>query len=112
MTLDPATTRLADLPVSGWTGPIEFELHNGRGWGIGTAELAVRRDLVVLRFVDRVLAVMDRDRFREWLIHPREPMEVDDVVWSTEAGVTCVTIDGRLHCSVPEVAIATFLGLV
>ncbi len=112
MTLDPVTARPLDLPVPSWTGPIEFEMHNGRGWGIGTAELAVQRDLVLLRFADRVLAVMDRDRFREWLIHPREPMAVDDVVWSVEAGVTCVTIDGRLYCSVPEIAVAAFVGLV
>ena len=78
-----------------WTGQLDVELRNGRNWSVGTIDIRLGLDTVSLWYHDRSLAVMDRDQFREWLFHPRGLIfEVDDVVWSVEAGVTCLTVGG------------------
>jgi hypothetical protein len=82
-------TYIGESRKSMWTGELLLELRNGRDWSVGDAQLSLRRDTVVLHHAGRGLAVLDRDRFRDWLIDPEpDPLIVDDVVWSVQVGVT------------------------
>jgi hypothetical protein len=74
---------------STWTGELVLDLRNGRNWSAGDAELSVHLDTVTLRHGERDLAILDRQRFRMWLLQAEpQPMRVDDVVWFTEFGIT------------------------
>jgi hypothetical protein len=74
-----------------WTGRLTLELRNGRDWAAGEAEVTLSRDTVDLCVHGRQLAVMDRDRLREWLTQAEpEPYAVDDLVWSVQLGATCL----------------------
>ena len=82
-------TRTGERQSSIWMGELVLELRNGRDWSVGDAELSLQRDTVLLRHAGRGLAVLDRDRFRTWLLDPEPtPLMVDDVVWSVQVGVT------------------------
>jgi hypothetical protein len=76
-----------------WTGELLLELRNARDWSVGDAELSVRRETVIVHHADRSLAVMDRDLFRDWL-HQSDPapLDVDDVVWSVQLGMTFMSV--------------------
>ena len=78
-----------------WTGRTELDLINARGWRAGSVELDLHLDFLTVRHQGRTLAVIDRERFREWLVHPREAMVADDVTWFTQTGLTCVTMNER-----------------
>jgi hypothetical protein len=98
------TTRpgpILEAPPTLWTGRLEFDLTNGRGWRVGTVEVVVRIDTLTLWYGNRTLAVLDREGFREWLIHPVAPYQIDDVTWSMQGVLTCITVDGSLSYAVP-----------
>jgi hypothetical protein len=68
-----------------WTGRLELDLINERGWRVDVVEVVVRIDSVTLWSANRTLAVMDRDHFRGWLTQrPEEPFGIDDVTWSQQ----------------------------
>ena len=94
------------------SGHTDFDLINARGWRIGSVEVDLRPNTLTLRFKNRLLAVMDRDRFREWLVHPREVLAVDDVTWFTQTGLTCITIDGRSSYVIPGGCIGHLIAVV
>lgn len=76
-------------PEAPWIGELVLDLRNGRNWAAGTADLSIRRDTIVVRLMGRELAVMDRDRLREWLTTPEpDPLAVDDAIWMAELGMT------------------------
>jgi hypothetical protein len=91
-----------EVPESVWTGRVEFDLLSGRGWRVAVVEVVVRIESVTLWCGNRTLAVMDRDLFREWLIHPRQGFEIDDVTWSAQNSDTCISIDGSIPYVVPQ----------
>ncbi|MBT0767323.1 hypothetical protein KIH74_00205 [Kineosporia sp. J2-2] len=76
-----------------WLGRIAIDLRNARDWSIGTLELEFQLNAVTAWFGSRVLAVMDRDQLRDWIIHPRGTrLPVDDLIWSAQYGSTYVAI--------------------
>ncbi|MCD5352295.1 hypothetical protein [Kineosporia mesophila] len=85
-----------------WTGRLEFDLTDSRGWRVGTIEVVVRMDTVTLWYGNRTLAVMHRESFKHWLVRPVKPFEFDDVVWFMQGTTTCLTIDGANSYAVPE----------
>jgi hypothetical protein len=101
LAMDHALDHPVDVLPAHWTGRLDFDLHNGRGWRVGTVEIVVRVDILTLWYGNRTLAVMDRDLFREWLIHPTAPFAVDDVIWFAQDELTGLTIDGSISYPVP-----------
>ena len=102
-TLDPSWTW--------WTGRYTFELT----WRPGITveiDVSVRRDDAIIWWGNRTLAVIDRVLLREWLFHPREPLNRDDLVWSVEHGVTCLTIFSSTPCAVPSHAVAYLTAVI
>ncbi|GLY28540.1 hypothetical protein [Kineosporia sp. NBRC 101731] len=89
-------------PPMQWTGRLEFDLTDSRGWRVGTIEVVVRMDTVTLWRGNRTLAVMHRESFKHWLVRPVKPFEFDDVVWFMQGTTTCLTIDGANSYAVPE----------
>lgn len=76
-----------------WTGELVLELRNGRDWSVGDAEVSVHRDTVIVRHVQRCIAVMDRDQFRAWLSTTDPgPLAHDDAIWSVQAGMTFLAV--------------------
>jgi hypothetical protein len=111
----PDSTRpnsVVDVPRSSWIGRMEFDLLNGRGWRVDTVEMVVRIDDISLWCGNRTIAVMDRELFGEWLIHPRWPYEIDDVVWSVQDPYVCITIDSSTTYPVPHDTVQQLLGVV
>jgi hypothetical protein len=74
-----------------WTGWHTFDLAGMPG-SVVTIELRARRDDILMLWADYVLASLDRDRFRAWLIHPRVSLQVDEVEWSVHGGITYLTL--------------------
>ena len=92
-----------ERPVPLQTGREEFDLGDEWGRVIGTIELVLRIDSVSMWMGNRTLMVIDRDVFREWLIHPvRCPLESDDVVWFMDEDATCLRIDAAMSFTVPD----------
>jgi hypothetical protein len=77
-----------------WTGWHTFDVTGMRGVVV-SIELRARRDDILMLWSDYVLASLDRDRLREWLIHPRVPLKVDEAEWSVYAGFTYLTLGGE-----------------
>lgn len=77
--------------ASRWVGWHSFEL-TGMPGSIVPIDLRARRDDVLVLASDYVLASLDRDRLREWLTHPRTPLQVDETEWSVHAGTTYLTL--------------------
>jgi hypothetical protein len=89
--------RVVQLAPPVWTGRLEFDLINARGWRVDVVDVVVRIDSVTLWSENRTLAVMDRDRFRGWLIQrPEEPFGVDDVTWSVQESITYIAVEGSI----------------
>jgi hypothetical protein len=63
-----------------WTGAVDFDVLTHTGSSLGPAQLLVDREQVKIRFSGRDLAVLARDRVREWLRRPVDPIVADDVV--------------------------------
>jgi len=97
----PINSQPAHHPVQ-WTGRLEFDLTDSRGWRVGTIEVVVRIDTVTLWYGNRTLAVMHRESFKHWLMRPVVPFEFDDVVWFMQGTTTCLTIDGANSYAVPD----------
>jgi hypothetical protein len=51
-----------------------------------TAEIAVRRDTVEIRFEERIVGIAERDLLGAWLRHPEGVYAYDDVTWFTGNG--------------------------
>jgi hypothetical protein len=100
-------------PVA-WTGLLGLDLRNGRDWSAGTLEVDVRQDTMEVRHQGRMIAEIDRDRFREWMIHPGElPYLADQTRWSVEAGVTVLTLrPGAYVYQVGAESLATLRSLI
>ena len=49
----------------------------------------------------RKRAVIDRGDFRDWLLRPRTPLPVDDVIWTSEADGIYIVIGGLTY-AVPD----------
>ena len=94
------------------SGRTDFDLINARGWRVGSVDVTLRATTLTLDYRTRRLALMDRDRFREWLIHPRDVLEVDDVTWFVQTGLTCITIDGRSSYVIPGSCIGHLVSVV
>lgn len=96
-----------------WTGPLELDIRNGRDWAAGTVSVAVGRDTVAVRHQGRLLAVLDRDRFRFWLlqVEPRDELAVDETVWSVRSGVTCLCVGPAIYTITRE-SLANLLTVV
>jgi hypothetical protein len=104
---------VVDVPRSSWTGRLEFDLLNGRGWRVATAEMVIRIDDITVWCGNRTLAVMDRERFGEWLLHPGASLfEIDDIAWSVREPYVCITIDGSMSYPVPHETVQHLLGVV
>ena len=83
-----------------WVGWLDLDLRSASDWSVASLQIQVERDTVALWQGDRPgeqksLASMDREKFREWLIHPRDrmPFVADEVVWSLQQGIAQVSID-------------------
>ncbi|GAB6900917.1 hypothetical protein [Kineosporia succinea] len=98
----PISQPIQQQPPMQWTGRLEFDLTDSRGWRVGTIEVVVRIDTVTLWYGNRTLAVMHRESFKHWLIRPVVPFEFDDVVWFMQGTTTCLTIDGANSYAVPD----------
>ena len=96
-----------------WTGQLGLAVRNGRDWAVGTVDLAVGRDTVAVRQQGRMLAVVDRDRFRHWLleVEPADVLHADDTAWSVQAGVTCLNVGAAVYTVTPE-SLANLLTVV
>ena len=103
---------VVEVPRSLWTGRLDFDLLNGRGWRVATVEIVVRLDHVTLWSGNRTIAVMDRDLFGEWLFRPEEVFEIDDVAWSVQGAHTCITLDGSRSYIVPEETVEQLRGVI
>jgi hypothetical protein len=104
--------RLADVPRTVWTGRLDFDLKNERGWRVAAVEVITRIESVTVWSGSRTLAVMDRELFREWLIHPRQPLEVDDVTWSVQGSDMCITMDGSASYVVPADTVRQLVAVI
>jgi hypothetical protein len=112
MPMSRTPSRTADVPRPAWTGRLDFDLQNSRGWRVATVEIIARIESVTVWCGSRTLAVMDRELFREWLIHPRRAFEIDDVTWSVEDTCTCITIDGSLSHVVPPDTVRDLVAVI
>jgi hypothetical protein len=103
---------MVQVPRSAWTGRLEFDVLNQRGWRIATLEIVVRIDIVTLWCANRTLAVMDRDLFGQWLVRPDRAFAIDDVVWSAQGPHTCISIDNGPSYAVPRGTVEQLLGVI
>jgi hypothetical protein len=108
---DTTSTKI-QIPPPLWTGRLDFDLLNGRGWRVATIDVVVRIDNLTLWHDNRSLAVIDRDRFRQWLVRPKQPLAIDDVVWTVQENTTCITIDNRITYPVPRATVGQLLGVL
>ena len=95
-----------------WTGRMEFDLSDDQGSPAGTVEVVVRIDHLSLWYGNRTLAVMDRDQFRNWLIDPEKPFQIDDVMWSVEGQATHLTIDDSVSYAIPPAIVEYLIAVV
>ena len=98
-------------PAEPWTGDVILELRNGRDWKTGSLEVGVHRDTLRVGHGGHTLAVVDRTAFRAWLIHPSVPFEVDDVIWSTSVGITCLDLR-YAHYTIDPASLAILLRVI
>lgn len=95
----PAATR--------WTGWYTFPITWRPGLTV-TLEVNARRDDVSIWLANSTLAVIDRDRFRDWLCDPSGPLREGDLELSVADGVILLNIGGCGPYTVPQDA-ARFL---
>lgn len=67
-----------------------------------TLEVNARRDDVSIWLANSTLAVIDRDRFRDWLCDPRERLREGDLEFSATGGVILLSIGECGPYVVPE----------
>jgi hypothetical protein len=110
---DNRPARRVAQPAPVWTGRLEFDLVNARGWRVDVVDVVVRIDSVTLWAENRTLAVMDRDRFRSWLIRrPNEPFGMDDVTWSVQDSITYIAVDGSIAYVVAAQTVTKLLEVI
>jgi hypothetical protein len=112
MTEGMPVNRVVGTPRSPWTGRLDFDLLNRLGWRVAIVEVVVRIESVTVWCGSRTLAVMDRELFREWLVHPRRVLEIDDVSWSVQESCTCITIDGSAAHVVPAETVRDLVAVI
>lgn len=88
--------RVSDIITSKWTGRLEIELLNDAGRLVTTLELVIRIDSLTLWSGNRTLAVIDRDRFRHWVFHPDQMLQIDDVTCWAHQGLLWCSVDGSV----------------
>ena len=93
------TDELLD-PARLWTGWREFELSYRPGYGV-TIQVNLRRDDVSFWLNNLTVAVIDRNTFREWLVHPHQALFRHDVEFVAELGFMYLTIGASSPCAVP-----------
>jgi len=94
--------KVLDPAAALWTGWHTFELTWKPGSTV-TIEIRARRDDVLMMMGDYILASIDRDLFRDWFCHPREPFLRDDVIWSVDQrGTTWLAIGEHGPYIVPQ----------
>lgn len=92
-----------ELPELRWTGNIEFDVTSGlRGMLLGVVQMTVRRDDVEIRYRDKHLGLIDRDRFRRWLRKPRSPLYGDDVTFDVSRGQLRISMTESTPYPVPD----------
>ena len=101
-----------DTPTALWTGRLDIDLSNGHSQHIGTVELVVRIDTLTLWYGNRTLAVVDRDTFREWLIHPGRPYEIDDVIWTAQGTDSYLSIDRSTPYAISSAVIDHLVAII
>jgi hypothetical protein len=107
-----AAARNLEVDPMEWTGRMEFDLSNDQGFPNGTVEVVVRIDHLSLWYGNRTLAVMDRDLFRQWLIDPVKPFQIDDVMWSIDEEATHLTIDESVSYAIPPAIVEYLIAVV
>lgn len=105
--LDPAAYR--------WVGWHSFEL-TGQPGSIITIDLRAGRDNIEITAGNTLLAILDRDEFRDWLTYPAPgALPKDDVEWSVHSGVTYLTLGEDAEYgtyAVPAQTIAYLTGVI
>jgi hypothetical protein len=87
-----------------WIGWTHLHLVHSSDTSELLVETAVRVDHLTLWLDHRTLAVIDRDRIRQWLGHaPRPPLETDDFVWEIVGSASYLTIDSTATCVIDRV---------
>ena len=87
------TATVTQLPQPLWTGRLDFELINRRGWTVATIDVVVRIDTIELWHVNRSIAVIDRNEYRAWLDNPHWAFASYEVVWTLRGPNACISID-------------------
>jgi len=96
-----------------WSGLLEVDLRNARDWSIGTLRMELEAGAVRIWFGSRILAEMERDRLREWIIHPRGTrFAADGLVWSVQYGSTYVAIDRVCEYRIADASIRALTAVI
>lgn len=98
-------------PARLWTGWREFEVAHRPGAGI-TIQVNVRRDDISFWLNNLTLAVIDRNTFRDWLIHPREVLVRHDVEFVAELGLIYLTIGASAPYVIPTEIVQLFMAAI
>ncbi|GAB6903656.1 hypothetical protein [Kineosporia succinea] len=93
-----------------WTGWLSIELRNGPA--VTNVDVNVRYELVLFYLGDRNIAVIDRERFRGWLVHPHHELRHDDIVLLQLLGEACISIDASTPYVLPKDAVQELVRLV
>lgn len=81
-----------DAPL--WCGRVDLTLFDRRGLRVAALDLAVHPDTVTTWWLDRTLAVYQRDQLLAWMVRPENPLWVDDVLWAVSGGRHVISVDG------------------
>jgi hypothetical protein len=95
-------------PVSAWTGRDEFDLRSESGESHGLMEIIVRLDTVSM-WTRRLVAEIDRDELRAWLLQRRQEFAVHDVVWTVHRGRIAIRLPDAGPYPVPDRVVAHVL---
>src|SRR4051794_21242790 len=95
-------------PARLWTGWREFDLAYQPGFVV-TIQVNIRRDDVSFWLDNLTVAVIDRNAFREWLIHPREALLRHDVQFVAEFGFIYLAIGASSPRPVPADMVQFFM---
>jgi hypothetical protein len=95
-----------------WTGRTDFNLISAQGFQVGSVTVLIGAKTVTLRLGSRFLAEIDRAAFREWLVHPREALQVHEVTWFIQTGLTCISIKGSGSFVVPGSCVGHLVAVI
>jgi hypothetical protein len=98
-----------------WVGWHSFELTGQHG-SVITIDLRAGRDNIEITTANNLLAVLDRDEFRDWLAYPApRALTKDEVEWSVHSGVSYLTLGEAAEYgtyAVPGQTIAYLTGVI